>query len=385
MTSGEVGTRGLASSLVVAGVGLIATCYGLARFAYGLFAPQLAEEFQLTAAMTGLIGSGSYVGYCVAIGLSSLATARWGPRRVAVAAGAVAALGTGSVAVATSAPVLAVGVLVAGVSTGIVSPPLAAAVNRWVRERSRDSAQTIVNAGTGIGVLASGPVALLLVAQWRVAWALFAVVAVAMTVWVARVIPPGGSAETTPARGGPRREGVGLLLVAAVVMGMGSIAVWTFSQSLLEARHPSSWVAPVAWTAIGVAGVAGAFSGSLVVRFGVARAWTALMVLMGIGSAGLAVGADQVPIALLAGALFGAAYIALTGVLLVWATRLYPDRAATGVGLAFLVLAVGQAVAAPLVGLLAERTTVGLAFVSCAAVAVAGGLLTLRGWAGSHR
>ena len=103
---------------MVAGVGLIATCYGLARFAYGLYAPRFAEEFELTAGLTGLIAAGSYVGYCLAIGLSILATARWGPRPVAVAAGAVAAVGMATVAVSPSSAVLAAGVLIAGSSTG---------------------------------------------------------------------------------------------------------------------------------------------------------------------------------------------------------------------------------------------------------------------------
>ena len=72
---------------MLAGVALIATCYGLARFAYGLFGPAFAEEFALSAGLAGLIGGGSYVGYCVAIGLSTVLTARWGPRPVAVLAG----------------------------------------------------------------------------------------------------------------------------------------------------------------------------------------------------------------------------------------------------------------------------------------------------------
>jgi len=187
-------TRGLRSGLVFAGVALIATCYGFARFAYGLFAPRLAEEFSLSAGYAGLIGGGGYVGYCLAIGVSTALTPRWGPRRVAVLAGAIATLGIAVVAAAPSAPVLAVGVLVAGSSTGVASPPLAAAIARWVEEGARDTAQTVVNAGTGIGVLVSGPVALLLVDGWRLAWALFAVVTAAVTVWVARVVPAGGRA-----------------------------------------------------------------------------------------------------------------------------------------------------------------------------------------------
>ena len=362
----------------MAGVGLIATCYGLARFAYGLYAPRFAEEFALTAATTGLIAAGGYVGYCLAIGLSIIATARWGPRRVATAAGVVAALGMATVTVSPSATVLAAGVLIAGSSTGIASPPLAAAVARWVDTRSRDTAQTVVNAGTGLGVLVSGPVALLLVDQWRTAWMLFTVIAVLITVWVARVVPGGGRAD--PERPGARGRPAGLarLLVASAAMGLASIAVWTFGQDLVAAANPTTnWAAPATWTVIGAAGVVGAFSGPLVTRLGLARAWTAVMLALALGVAGLGVGAGNVVLALAAGAVFGASYIALTGVVLVWATRLYPDRASFGVGLAFFMIAVGQAVGAPLVGLLADRTSVGVTFVACAAVALAGSLLTL--------
>jgi len=52
------------SSLVPAGVALIATCYGFARFAYGLFAPWFTDEFALPTRLAGFVGGGGYVGYC---------------------------------------------------------------------------------------------------------------------------------------------------------------------------------------------------------------------------------------------------------------------------------------------------------------------------------
>jgi predicted MFS family arabinose efflux permease len=351
-------------------VGLIATCYGLARFAYGLYAPRFADEFDLTAGLTGLIAAGSYVGYCLAIGLSILATARWGPRRVAVAAGAVAAVGMATVAVSPSAAVLAAGVLIAGSSTGIASPPLASAVARWVGEHSRDTAQTVVNAGTGVGVLVSGPVALLLADQWRTAWALFAAIAVMITIAVARAVPRGGRADPEQKVDRDRPAGLARLIAASASMGLASIAVWTFGQELVADANPTSWAAPVTWTVIGAAGVVGAFSGPLVARLGVGRAWTLLMVVLALGIAGLGAGAASSGLALLAGAV-------VSGVVLVWATRLYPHRASFGVGLAFFMIALGQAVGAPLVGLLADQTSVAVTFYVCAAVALAGALLTV--------
>ena len=45
-------------ALTAAGASLIAACYGLARFAYGLFLPAFREAFALDAATAGLIASG---------------------------------------------------------------------------------------------------------------------------------------------------------------------------------------------------------------------------------------------------------------------------------------------------------------------------------------
>ena len=369
--------RGLRSGLVCCGVALIATCYGFARFAYGLFGPTFADEFSLSAGLAGLIGAGSYVGYCVAIGLSTVLTVRWGPRPVAVLAGMVATVGITVVAVAPAPAVLAVGVLVAGCSTGIASPPLAAAVARWVREGVRDTAQTVVNAGTGIGVLVSGPVALLLLDRWRLAWALFAVVAAGVTTWVAVAVPSGarGIRVEGEQTAGIWAKGSPSLVLASFVMGLSSIAVWTFGQEVVGASSSVSWVAPVAWTVIGAAGIAGAFAGPVVGRLGIKFSWTALMVLMGAGTAGLAGGAGIPAAALAAAAVFGAAYIALTGVLLVWATRTYATRPALGVGLAFFMIAIGQAVGAPLVGLGADSFSLSSVFFACAVVAVAGAVV----------
>lgn len=366
--------RGLASGLVFAGVALIATCYGFARFAYGLFVPRFSEEFALSAGLTGAIAGGSYVGYCLAIGISTLLTSRWGPRPVAVLAGAVATAGMAVVAAAPSAAVLAVGVLIAGSSTGIASPPLAAAVARWVHSGIRDSAQTVVNAGTGIGVLVSGPVAVLLVDQWRWAWALFAVVAAVVTVWVSRVVPGGRSAtdQVADTERASLARGSAPLLLAAFVLGLSSSAVWTFGQDVVSASSRSDWLAPTVWMVIGAAGIAGAFAGWVVDRLGVRASWTVLMVLLAAGSAGLAGGAGRAAAALAAAAVFGAAYIALTGVLLVWATRIYDRGPALGVGLAFFMIAAGQAVGAPLVGLGWDTWSPPTVFFGCAGVALAG-------------
>lgn len=98
---------------------------------------------------------------------------------------------------APNTTVLAIGVLVAGSSTGVTSPPLADAVARKVRTRSRDRMQTVINAGAGVGVAVAGPVALLTHEHWRAAWISFAIACTAVTVCVAFAVPSGSQPATS--------------------------------------------------------------------------------------------------------------------------------------------------------------------------------------------
>jgi sugar phosphate permease len=120
--------------LVAPGLAMIAVTYGLARFAYGLFLPEMRESLGLSESVLGLIGAGSYAGYCLAVIGALVCTSRAGPRFMAIAAGTVAVVGMAAVAGAPAAWVLALGVLVAGSSSGLASPPMGEAVAASVPE-----------------------------------------------------------------------------------------------------------------------------------------------------------------------------------------------------------------------------------------------------------
>lgn len=60
--------------------------------------------------------------------------------------------------------------IIAGSSTGLASPPLADAVARGLNADRADRVQTVINAGTDLGVMVWGPVALLTTGNWRIAW-----------------------------------------------------------------------------------------------------------------------------------------------------------------------------------------------------------------------
>lgn len=364
--------------LSAAGITLIAVCYGLARFAYGLFVPAFRVAFDLDGAVIGAIAATSYAAYAVGILYATVATPRLGARFVATSAGVLGAIGCGLIAAALDPGILALGVAVAGSSTGVASPPLAHVVARRVREARRDRVQTVVNAGTGLGVLVSGPVALFADEQWRLAWAVFAGMCAAAAVWAAVVVPSERATRPRTRRRGPRIvAGATSLALAAAVSGSGTGPVWTFGQDLLrDVGGQSAGSAAIVWIVLGACGLVGALAGGVIGRVGIVAAWRALVAAASVATAVLALAPSSFAVAALASGIFGAVYIAVTGVLLVWSTRVFVESPATGVGVAFLALAIGQALGSPLIGWVADLTDLRVAIVAAAGLGLAALLFT---------
>ena len=357
-------------SLVAAGAGVIAVTYGLVRFGYGLHLPALTAEFQLTAAHAGGIAAGSFAGYCVVALLAQRLITCGHPRRALWTASVLAAVGALLTAAAWSAGSLTVGVVVAGSAAGAASPALVSAVAATVRGPAADRAQAIVNSGTGAGVVVGGLLAMAVAGQWRLLWAGFAVAALVVTWWA-------DQRSTWPVSPPAPRPGTGLLwtdlaalrpsLLAALLAGAGSAAVWTFGRDLLAGtgNMPAATTA-LLWSVLGGAGILGAFSGDLVRRLGLRPAWGATAAVMAAATAAPVMLPGLVPLAAAAFAAFGGSYVALSGVLIAWATRVTPHRAAECTAILFVALTTGQALGAVTLGALADATALPVSFLSAA-------------------
>jgi predicted MFS family arabinose efflux permease len=360
--------------LIAAGTALIAVTYGLARYGYGLYLPTLRAEFALSASTAGTLASVSYASYCLAICLGAALTARGGARRTAILAGATATIGMGLIAVAQSTIELGFGVAVAGASTGFASPPLVALVADRVRLAYQNRAQTAVNAGTGLGVLVAGPSALLLATQWRWSWALFAALGLAVTVAIAATTRPMNGRPAGPERL-PRPDGSMVarpaLATAAIGLGLASSAYWTFGRDLLAASGTATHAAGAAWIVLGAASILAAVTGDLVARYRIDVVWAGLLLLLSLATAGVALAPQALPIVLASAVLFGVSYVALTGILILWASRIEPHRAATAVAATFLLLSAGQLVGATLTGMLIDHAGWTASFLTAAASALA--------------
>lgn len=363
-------------SLGATGFALIAVCYGFARFAFGLFLPRIGADMPLSSTLVGLISGGAFLTYCVAVILSAWLTERVGARYVALGAALIAAAGMAGIAIAPSPGWLAGAVMLAGSSTGLVSPPLAAAVAAAVPPHRQNATNTLINAGTGAGVALSGPVALLLGELWRYAFAGFALAALGLAFAVALILPRASPATTTTAQGMPALDGaLRRLILAACLAGAASTAIWSFGGQLVALRlNWGSTGAGLLWTAIGAAGIAGAGAGHLIARFGINPVHRAALAAMAASILLIGIDGTSAALTLAGGLLFGVAYITLTGIYLLWGVSALPDRPATGVTLAFLALAIGQTAGAPGFGWLMDRLTATAAVIAFACLALTAGL-----------
>ncbi|MEJ5886993.1 MFS transporter [Pseudokineococcus marinus] len=377
-------------SLVASGTGLIALAYGVVRFGFGLQLPQLSAEFSLSSGLAGAIASGSFAAYCVAALVAQRLIAARGARTALWLAAALAAAGAVLVAVSWSAAALAAGVLVAGGAAGAASPSLVVAVASTARGPLVDRAQSVVNAGTGIGVAVTGAAVLAAPQVWRPVWVAAAAAAVLTAAVVDRSATwPAPPPERSPGRRGGGRGGRGTPrsshrtmarpVLAAAVAGLGSAAVWTFGRDLVTTTGglPERTTAAL-WVLLGAAAVLGAASGDAVRLLGLRRSWVLTVTLTAAATGALALAPGRVALAAVAGAVFGGAYTALSGVLIAWAGALRPDAAGPATATLFIALTAGQAVGASATGVLGAHVGLPASFGACAVV-VLGAALVLPG------
>lgn len=370
------------TELIPPGVLVVAVGYGLARYTYGLFVPEIRAELGLSTELIGLIASGSYAGFLAASAVTAAVAARTGPRLPVVTGALCAAAGMLLIALSSGPGLLAAGVVLAGTSPGFAYAPFSDAVVRLIPEQRQGRTYAIINAGTGFGVLVAGPVAIWASDSWRSAWFFFAALALAAAYWNGRVLPSGTNYVENaddnfalPAlnwRWLVGRKSAKLFFVA-LVAGVASSAYWTFAVDLLSQERAGGGA--LFWTVVGASGILGAFAGDAVSRFGLKRTllWTVLA-LAG-STALLATAPNSLPLALASAVLFGASFINLMGVIGVWSMNVFNDRPSAGFGAAFFLVSFGQLIGPTAFAILAGLSSLTTAFYAAAAVTAATALI----------
>ncbi|GAF24008.1 hypothetical protein JCM19047_3867 [Bacillus sp. JCM 19047] len=351
--------------VVLPGIAMIAVTYAMARLSFGLFLPDLTADLQLNETDGGLIGSLGYVAYTLALFLSAFLITEVGSKRVNVIAGTTAVVGLVAIATAHSFLHLSLGVFIAGLGSGLASPALSQQAKLLLPKKQVDQGNTWINSGTSFGLILTGPVVLLFTEQWRLSFWLFACIATAVLIWNVLSFPATG--PTNRGKMYTKRQWFRMisqaryLLIASFGLGMSSSVYWTFGRSFLTAEYGATATESlVFWVIIGMVGIVGGLAGGLIQTIGLS--WSYRLILVVLLSSMMMLNLPHSLVVFSSAALFGGAYIFLTGLFIVWATRIYETMPSIGVSLSFLALGVGQSLGSLVAGKMIESMSYSVTF-----------------------
>jgi len=366
-------------AVAVVGSGIIAITYGLARFVFGLFLPEIRDDLGIAATGAGIIGALPFISFIGAILIGPAVCRRLGPRHAGALAAGLAAAGLSAIANTPGVVVLGAGVAVCGISTGLSSPVMAEAVHRAVPPAVRGRVNAIHNAGTSIGVAMAMPAMAWLLGAWRSAYTTFALVAAVGAVAALAYLPGRAATRTRlqtsaplPAMSRAQQRAILRMSALAGTMGLVSSIYWVFAPDLVVRQGGLSggdtgWM----WLAVGLMGLVGGAAGDLIDRLGAGRTHALALALMAFALGLAAAAPDVLGLALISAAAFGAAYMTLTGFYLVQGVRIMDDRPAAGPVMPLLATTIGQAAGSAIAGWMIDAGGYTVAFNSFAAFGLA--------------
>ncbi len=279
---------------------------------------------------------------------------------------------------------LAVGVLVAGASSGLVFPPFADAVARQIASPQRGRVFAAISSGTGYGVGLAAPIAIAAGTAWRIAWLAYAALALLATTW-AVVVLPGRAPRTSATPAFPWRLSWFAcprsrpLLIGALMVGLSCSLYWTFAVDYLVGEGGLGTTASrLLLVVVGAASLLGSGAAEAVRRAGARPAFAGVALALGASLALLALAPGSIALALLSAAIFGAAYNLLVAMQGIWSSRVFAERPSTGLAAVMFTLGCGLLLGPLLAGPLADRVGLQPLLLSAAVLLVGTGTLGPR-------
>lgn len=392
--------------LTAAGFVATAVAFGPARMGFGLFLPAFRDDFALSTSMAGMIASGGFLAFLLALPVSVWLSRRYAERVSVIAGALAAAAGFAAVAAAGTSGLLALGIALAGTSAGLCWAPFNDAAERAVPEALRASALSVVSTGTTFGVAAAAGLAFAVTEgalDWRSAWIAFSLSGVALAAIALAGLPPGRGRKArnpvtaialasmpsdlapkpTPDRG---RSGPSLaqraampLYGTALCFGMTNAIFLSFAADRVVAAGglpglPDDAASVVIFLGYGTCGVLGLATGRVEARTGIAPLFCAIFAAAALSLVliGLAPGSWSAVLA--ASGLHGAALMMVSAVFSFWSLRLFPGRSTPGFTATLTSMAAGSVLGPALAGLLAEAQGPTAMFLAAAAPPLAAAL-----------
>jgi len=366
---------------VVAGTAALVVfgAVGLARFAFGVVLPGMAEDLGLRYHDQGLLGASYFLGYLAIIAVMPWIAPKLGSRRLCVLGLALVALGLGAMSLLRDYAALSVAYFWVGAGSGAAFIGAMTLPAHWFHPSHRARAAGVATAGAGIGILTSGLLVPLVpatetFASWQVTWLVFGVVAgsfAGLAFVMLRDRPaelgltPYGTSPPSPAAPAPRGKGLAgswrflvhlgviYLIFAATALTYTTFIVTTMVDAFDVPRESAGWLfAFVGGLSIFSGALFGTVSDRIGHRAGMGLALLVQAVAYGIvatdtGFFGLGVSI----------VLFGCSAWSMPSIVVAAAGDvLGPEDAAAGIAVLTLMFAAGQVAGPAAAGVLADIT-----------------------------
>lgn len=386
--------------LTAAGFVATAVAFGPARMGFGLFLPAFREDFALSTSTAGMIASGGFLAFLLALPASAWLSQRYA-ERVSVIAGALAAsAGFAAVAAAGTSGHIALGIALAGTSAGLCWAPFNDAAERVVPKAARASALSVISTGTTFGVATAAGLAFAVTEgalEWRGAWVGFALGGLALAAIALAGLPKARGRKPvrspvsaialasmpsdlvpkpTPDKG---MSGPSLIQRAAVPLygtalcfGMTNAIFLSFAADRVVGvgglpGMPDEAASVVIFLGYGTCGVLGLATGRIEAKTGLVPLFCAIFGAASLSLVLIALAPGSWSAVLAASGLHGAALMMVSAVFSFWSLRLFPGRGTLGFTATLLSLAAGSVLGPALAGLLAEAQGPKIMFLAAAA------------------
>jgi sugar phosphate permease len=160
-----------ATAIIVAGFFTLFTAFAV-RYGYGLLLPEMLPALSITKTQAGLIYSSYFIAYTICSPFLGLLSDRYNSRILLTVFPGILGIGAVLMSLTTSLSQACLFFAIAGIGHSACWVPVATLIQRWVSDKRRGTALTLVEIGSAVGIALWSVVVPYIVNAygWRMGW-----------------------------------------------------------------------------------------------------------------------------------------------------------------------------------------------------------------------
>lgn len=177
---------------LIAGILIVFSCLGLARFAFGMILPSMQIELGMNVTQAGIVGSANFLGYFVGLFSVSYFYAKFGVAKLISRALFIQAVSMILMALSPHYLFAATTFIITGFFGALANIAVMTYIAQVVPAHIKGRATGIVVAGIGLAIIVSGAVVPFIEmnfpVSWRISWSIFALLIVLIAFYTYRTL-----------------------------------------------------------------------------------------------------------------------------------------------------------------------------------------------------